>query len=573
MTDFTLFDALPDSSEEALHWQWQDFEPYAEVLRKHNLTPETLGDWLAAWSQLQRLANEVWATWLTRLDRNTQDEEAERAYQAYVADVQPNGQQLSNDLNHKLVASGLMPDGFAVVIRNIKVDMALYRDDNLPLQTEVNQKRQQYGAIIGAQTVMWQGEERTLVQLGRVLQDPDRDQRQAAWQVRHERRMQDREALNNLWLDLFKLRQQIAHNADFDTFREYKWQDSKRFDYTPDDALQFHQAVKEVVVPIMAQIYEQKRQRLGVDTLRPWDLEVDVYGDEPLKPFRNGQELVETGQRIFDQVHPTVGAHFRLMRDNDMLDLENRKNKAPGAYCITFDQRGLPFIFMNSNGTDGNVRTLLHEAGHAFHALQLRYMPYHHTARDPIEFAEVASMAMELLAAPYLLKEQGGFYDEADYHRSRINHLENIIALFPRLTMMDAWQHYLYTHPEAALDPNQCDAKFTALWHDYHVGIDVSGLDDFVAWEWRRVPHFFLHPFYMIEYMLAQLGAIQVWGNAQQDQKQAVDQYLHALTLGYTVTLPRMYAAAGARFAFDVETLRNAMQYVQTAIETHLQQI
>ena len=454
-----------------------------------------------------------------------------------------------------------------IPLRHMRADAALFREENLPLMAEEHKRGNRYDEIIGAQTVVWEGAERTLTQMRPVLQEPDRARREQAWRLMAERQLADREALNALWQEMLALRLRMARNAGFADYRAYRWQQLHRFDYTPADTQAFHRAIEAVAVPAAAQVYEKRRRLLGVDRLRPWDLNVDPFGEAPLQPFTTPDELQAGVAAMFERVDPALGQYFATMRAQKLLDLENRKGKAPGAFCTSLAVRKQPFIFMNAVGTHDDVQTLLHESGHAFHVFETASLPYYPQRDAPLEFDEVASMSMELLAAPYLEAQYGGFYRPQEAARARLAHLEEIIRFWPYMAVVDAFQHWVYENPQAAQDPQACDATWTALWQRFMVGVDWDGLEDVVATGWQRKLHIFQVPFYYVEYGLAQLGAVQVWANALRDQAEAVAAYRRALALGNTAPLPQLYAAAGARFAFDADTLQQAVTLILKQME------
>jgi len=421
--------------------------------------------------------------------------------------------------------------------------------------------------MIGAQSVTWDGQEITLAALSPVYQEQDRARREKAWRLSMTRMLQDREALNELWVQFMDLRGQIAANAGLPDYRAYAWKAMKRFDYTPEDSETFQKAIEEVVVPAAKRLYERRQSRLGVDSLRPWDLAVEPSGASALHPYETISELENTLTTIFDQVDPQLGGYYRTMKSENLLDLDNRKGKAPGGYCTTFPQAERPFIFMNAVGLHNDVQTLLHEGGHAFHAFESFSLPYIHQQDVPMEFAEVASMSMELIASPYLAKSAGGFYSEADAARARVEHLESMIRFWPYMAVVDAFQHWVYTNHQAASNPANCDAKWAELWDRFMQGIDYGGLQAEKETGWHRKLHIFQIPFYYVEYGLAQLGAVQVWGNSLQDQAQAVRDYRKALALGGTATLPQLFSIAGAKFGFDSATVKRAVDLVERTID------
>ncbi len=363
------------------------------------------------------------------------------------------------------------------------------------------------------------------------------------------------------------LRKTIATNAQCDTYRDYRWIQLLRFDYTPENCAEFHDAIQQVVVPAAKQIYEKRRRQMGVDTLRPWDLAVDPLGRAALRPFGDASELGAKCGAMFERVDPQLGEYFGVMRREKLLDLENRKGKAPGGYCTHFAYAGHPFIFMNAVGIHDDVQTMLHEAGHAFHVFETNDLPFAQQKETSMEFAEVASMSMELLAGPYLAKRFGGFYSEADAARARIEHLEENLLFWPYMALVDAFQHWVYTHHEAAANAAECDAKWGELWDRFMVSIDYAGFEDFKVTGWHRKLHIHCYPYYYVEYGLAQLGAVQVWRNSLADRAGAVAAYRKALALGGTASLPALFDAAGAKLALDAPTLQEAVDLMVNTIK------
>jgi oligoendopeptidase F len=370
------------------------------------------------------------------------------------------------------------------------------------------------------------------------------------------------------------LRRQLAANAGFDNYRSFRWQQLLRFDYTPDDCKHFHEAIEQVVTPAVARLYERRRQHLGVEQLRPWDLQgpigyenaVDPPDLPPLHPFDDVSELIEKCDTMFHRVDLKLGDDFSIMRREGLLDLENRKGKAPGGYCTQFAVAKRPFIFMNAVCLHDDVQTLLHEGGHGFHVFESNHLPFYQQRAVGSEIAEVASMSMELLAAPYLSEREGGFYSDADAARARREHLEEMIIFWSYMAVVDAFQHWVYENADEAMVPANCDAQWEVLWRRFMVGVDWSGLEEELKTGWHRKLHIFTVPFYYVEYGLAQLGAAQVWRNALSDQAGAVASYRRALSLGGTRPLPELYAAAGAKFAFDAATLHSAVSLMEELI-------
>jgi oligoendopeptidase F len=561
-----MFDTLPKIGIEALQWTWAQYEPYVQDLRARELTAANVSQWLRDWTRIYDLLYDVYNRLYVQHTLYTTDEEIEKRFLTFVEHVFPPAQIVEQKLKEKLLAAGLEPDGFTLPLKRMRVAAEIFREANVALQVEETKLGTEFDKIIGAQTVEWEGKEITVEQLLPFFQDTDRSVREKAWRLRMERKLQDRAALNELWVKFLELRLQMAKNADEPDFRAYRWKQFNRFDYTPEDCEQFHQAIEAVVVPAVKRLNEKRRQQLKLDALRPWDFENDALGRAPLRPFENAEELEARCEAIFNYVDPKLGEYYAHMRRNNLLDLPNRKGKAPGGYCTSYPTERIPFIFMNAVGIHDDVQTLLHEAGHAFHVYETAHLPYYQQSEYSMEMAEVASMSMELLSAPYLTKDKGGFYTAQEAARARIQHLENMLVFWPYMAVVDAFQHWVYTHPTDALNPANCDAKWGELWSHFKPGVDWSGLEDIRLTGWQRKLHIFQAPFYYVDYGMAQLGAAQVWANSMRDQAGAVAAYRKALALGGTVSIPAFFKAANANFTLDSNTVQRLVDLIEEQI-------
>lgn len=550
------FSTMPDTVDVVADWSWEQYAPFVQEMLDVELTQSNLPHWLAQWTHLFYLVGDRYTALQVATSVNTADAEAEQKLHAFLENILEKAMAVDNQLKEKFLRSGLKaPEGFEVALKIMQTDAEIFREANLPLFTEEQKLSTEYDKIRGAETFMWEGEEKTIPEHIPLLHEHDRSVREKAWRLAHERILQGRDSINELWVKFLNLRQQIALNAGFSSYRDFRWKQFNRFDYTPKDCETFRNAIEEVAVPALARLYEHRRKALGLDTLRPWDTKVDFRGRAPLRPFGEVQTLESKVEAIFHRVDPALGGYVKTMRDEKLLDLGSRKNKAPGGYCTTFALRKRPFIFMNAVGVHDDVQTMLHESGHAFHVFEASRLPYHQQKDYPIEFAEVASMSMELLAALYLTHDQGGFYNEAEAARARIEHLESIIWFWPYMAVVDGFQNWVYTHIEDAKDPANCDARWSELWDRFIPVEDWSGLEAIKVTGWHRKLHIHTIPFYYVEYGLARMGAVQVWRNSLTDHAKAVRDYRHALSLGYTVSLPELFQAAGAKFAFDAKTL------------------
>lgn len=564
-----MFRPLPENATEFLDWRWSQIEPFYHELSTRSIDESSVTGWLLDWTRLNQLIYESHERLMVATTVDTTDKDAERRYQSFLDEILPRSEAGEQKLKEVLLTSGLEPAGFEIPLRNMRAEADLFRKENLPLLSTELKMMTEYDKITGAQTIEWEGEEITIRQLLPVLQDLHRNRRERAWRMCIDRQMADREAINELWVKFLNLRLQLADNAGMPDYRSYRWQQLLRFAYTAEDCLQFHKAIEDIVVPAAYRIYEKRRSRLGLDSLRPWDLDVDPMGLQPLKPFENVEELESKTAAIFQQVDPQLGAYFEIMRQENLLDLDNRKGKAPGGYCSDFPVAKRPFIFTNAVGLDDDVRTLLHEGGHAFHFFEMIHLPFFQQLNMPLEFAEVASTSMEYLAYPYLTEDKGGFYSFQDAARACQAHLEMSLLFWPYMAVVDAFQHWVYENPEEAAVPANCDVQWGHLWDRFMVGIDWKGLEGEKVTGWHRKLHIHMDPFYYIEYGLAQLGAVLVWRNALVDQTAAVADYRRALSLGGTVALPELYAAVGAKFTFDAATLKEAVDLMEGKIEAY----
>ncbi len=555
--------SLPVRATEMLDWSWPQFEPHYAELAGRGLSAGNVETFLTDWNRLRERLDEVVTRLAIAKDVNTADKEAEQRFNRFLEEIYPKSQEAEQRLKTRLLDSGLAPAGFELPLRKMKTDAALFREANLPLQVEAAKLCTEYSKVTGSQTVQWEGKEVTVTQLRPVFQETNRDRREKAWRLAAKRQLGDRAALNELWRKLLKLRCQMAANAGFADYRAFRWQEMFRFDYTADDCKQFHQAIEAAAVPAATRIYQRRGRQLGLEVLRPWDLDVDPQGRPALTPFQDTRQFTAGVHTILQKVDSRLGGYFETMMAEQLLDLENRNNKAPGGYCATLDTVKRPFIFMNAVGLHGDVMTLIHESGHACHSFEASRLPYHQQRQVGLEFAEVASMGMELLAAPYFAKAAGGFYTEAEAGRALAENLEKDVLFWPYMAVVDGFQHWVYENPQAAMEPANCDRQWTGLWHRFMAGVDWTGFEDVLETGWHRKLHIFMEPFYYVEYGLAQLGAAQVWANALKNQSAAVAAYRKALALGGTKSLPELYAAAGAKFSFDSGTLSMVVNLIE----------
>ncbi|MDW8110565.1 MAG: M3 family oligoendopeptidase [Candidatus Bipolaricaulota bacterium] len=544
---------------------WAQIEPLLDELeRRSPKNGQELEQLLLDFSELASAIYEEGAVRRIRMTCQTDNEEYKKAFLHFVENIEPKLKPRLHQFRVKYVQTAArkeLPQARYLVFDRSTVNaVELFREENVPLETEATKLGQKYQTISGAQTVHFDGREQTLQQMAKYLEETDRTLRQSAWEKSEERRLQDRDALNALYDELIEIRQQIARNAGFANYRDYVFRARERFEYTPEDCFRYHQAVERHIVPLMRQLQRERQEKLGLKELRPWDLSVDVEGRPPLRPFGNAQQLIDGCQKIFSQLDSELAEQFRQMAELNLFDLESRKGKAPGGYQATLAERRLPFIFMNAVGRDGDLRTMLHESGHAFHTMATRqehFWPYRHA---PTEFAEVASMSMELLSKPYWTV----FYTEDEAQRSSQEHLRGIVSLLAWVATIDAFQHWIYTHPRHTV------AEREAYWLELRRrfgGIESwAGYEDAQKNFWQRQLHLYLYPFYYIEYGIAQLGALQLYARAKSDPREALTAYKRALALGGSRPLPELFKAAELKFDFGEETVKRAAELLRAEL-------
>jgi oligoendopeptidase F len=548
--------------------EWSQIEPLFQNLEARGPNCASVADfedWLLRMSELNASLDEEASKRYIAMTCHTEDAEAEKAYLHFVENVQPQikiGQfKLAQIYAGHALRKALPQHRYEVFDRDTKTQVELFREENVALETEEAKLGQQYQKLTGGLMVRFQGAEKTLVQMGRYLEETERPLRQEAWELVARRRLQEAARFEDTFDELVRLRTQMAKNAGFDNYRDYAFRKLGRFDYTPEDCHNFHEAVELEVVPLMRQLHAERKQQLGLDDLRPWDLSVDVLSRPPLRPFDRVDEMVTRSREIFEELDPELGAGFGRMQELRLLDLANRKGKAPGGYQSTLAESRLPFIFMNAVGIQRDVETILHEAGHAFHALATREEDLFLYRNPPIEICEVASMSMELLGNQYIEK----FYAAPEAKRARRTHLETIVTIFPWIATVDAFQHWIYTHP------NHTRGERTAAWIElmdrFGGDVDWSGYEAERAHLWHRQLHIFLNAFYYIEYGIAQLGALQVWANAKRAPAPALAAYKEALRLGGSRPLPELFTAAGCKFEFSRKTVAPLLKLVRDELE------
>lgn len=546
---------------------WNQVLPLFDRLEAAAAASRTLAEfeqWILDWGEVSAALDEESSKRYITMTCHTDDAEAEKAYLHFVEHIDPQTKPRQFKLSEIFLAHPLraqLPQArYEVFDRNSRLHVELYRPENVPLETEEAKLGQQYQKLSGSLTVNFRGEEKTLVQMGRYLEEPDRALRQEAWELVAQRRLQEAAKCEENFEALLALREQIARNAGFPNYLQYAFRARGRFDYTPEDCRIFHDAIESEVMPVLRALQRERRERLGLPALRPWDLSVDPLNRPPLRPFDEVGKMVSGSQEIFDKLEGWLSEGFATMTRLGLLDLANRKGKAPGGYQSTLAETRLPFIFMNAVGLQRDVETMLHEAGHAFHTLAAKAENLYAYRSAPIEFCEVASMSMELLGNEFLEV----FYAPAEANRARRTHLEGIMGIFPWIATVDAFQHWIYSHPGHTRAART--AAWLALMDRFGGTTDWSGHEDARANLWHRQLHIFLYPFYYVEYGIAQLGALQVWANSKRDKVKALADYRAGLALGGSRPLPELFGAAGCHFEFSRKTVQPLVALVQSEL-------
>jgi len=546
---------------------WSSIESWFAQLESRPLdTVEQAEHWLKDRSELLDVIGEEGSLRYIRMTCDTENKELEKAYFHFLEEISENEKAADDRLKRRFLASpsvsNLPSERYSIMVRSLQNDVDLFREANIPLETEESKLSQGYQKLMGSLMVQFEGREQTMQQMGRYLEDPSRELRESAWKAMVGRRLAEKESLQKIFNQLLQVRTQISTNAGFSCYRDYAFRHLERFDYSPQDCFRFHEGVEAAVVPLVRRIEEQRARDLGVEKLRPWDLSVDPKSRPALRPFTEVGDLVEGCLKIAHQVNPQFGSFIKAMRDLELLNLDSRKGKAPGGYQSSLTEARLPFIFMNAVGLDGDVRTLLHESGHAFHVFATQQEALGHYRHAPIEFCEVASMSMELLGSEFL----SVFYQkDEDLRRSRKKHLEGVLDILPWIARVDAFQHWIYTNPGHS---NQEREEHWLSLHRRFGGIeDWSGFEEARRSSWHRQLHIFELPFYYIEYAIAQLGALQVWMNSKRDFRKAVADYWSALQLGGSRALPDLFRSAHIKFDFGPATLGPLMDAVGEELE------
>tara|TARA_Y100001970_G_scaffold212394_1_gene259399 strand:- start:12279 stop:13985 length:1707 start_codon:yes stop_codon:yes gene_type:complete len=558
---------VPDDFDATI---WENIKPLADNLMERELNCSSCIEGLISdSSELAEHISETGALLYIGMTCDTESEEKRESFLDFMSNIRPKLSEFSDALNRRIVNHSSvddLPSRYDLMLRGMRTDVEIFRKENIPLgvrQTELVTEAQ---TINGAMTVEFEGEERTFPQMSKYLESNDRSLRQAAWMSMSARRMEDSERLSEIFDELISIRHQMATNAGFESYTQYMFRAMHRFDYTIEDCLEFHESVESVCMPILKRINKDRRDGLGIGELSPWDVNEkggsgpDIHGRDPLRPFETVDEMVEKLSEMFHEISSDLGGKFDKLVEMDTLDLDTRKGKAPGGYQYYLEKSRVPFIFMNAAGLQGDLETMIHEAGHAFHSLYCGHLELIDERDYPIEFAEVASMSMELLTQPWWDK----FYESEEADRARRAHLEGVAFLLPWIATIDSFQHWIYSNPGHSREERS--EVWLSIRDKFGSEMDWTGHTDFRELSWQQQGHLFGVPFYYIEYGIAQLGSLQLWKTQMSDPQKALDDYANAMSLGNTRTLPELFSAADLELGFDEGHFMSLLETVETAL-------
>ena len=546
---------------------WNTLQVFYDSLVERKLESKAgYQQWLVDKSELESVISEDFAWRYIRMTCDTQDENKQNDYKFFVENIQPQLATYEDKLNHLTLKYHrqwpLNEPGYDIMIRGIEESVKIFREENVGINTEIQLKEADYQAITGSMTVQIDQEEMTLQKAATFLQNTDRTIRENAWKKISDRRYKDHALLDQNFSEMLQLRNQVAHNANFSNFRDYMFSAMGRFDYTPQDCFDFHQAIEKTVVPLAGLFEKKRKEDLKLAGYRPWDTQVDTSGKAALRPFEGGDDLLDKSEKCFENISPLFRDYLKIMRDMGHFDVVSRKGKAPGGYNYPLEETGVPFIFMNATHTVRDMVTIVHEGGHAIHSFETRDLPINAYRNPPMEVAELASMAMELISMEHW---DAYFENPEDLKRAKKEHLTDIISTLPWIATVDSFQHWIYENPEHSLEERSRQWMETLDRFGTAV-IDWSGLENYRKYSWQKQLHIFEVPFYYIEYGMAQLGAISVWRNYKKNPSEGLNQYLAALRLGYTRNIKEIYKTAGIKFDFSEAYISELMGFVHAEI-------
>ena len=547
---------------------WDDLKSYFDILiRREILSKDDLVTLITHYSELISVFEESYAWSYINMSCHTDNEDYVKKYEKFASVIEPEFSKAANAITKKIVTNSqfnqLDSARFGQLSKLFNRELDMFRDKNVPLNAELAKLSSQYDQVAGGLTANIDGEDLPMPIAGTRLLSSDRKVRKNAWLAIQESRFAKKEEFDVLYSKMVKLRHQVAINTGYDNFRDYQHDNLHRFDYSPVDALEFHNSVEMCVKPLALSIHKKHCIKLGLDfsDYRPWDGSGEQEGQAPLKPFKGAEELTAKAIDIFSVLNFNFGENLKAMDKNNLFDLDSRKGKSPGGYNYPLEVTGMPFIFMNAAGTQQDVTTMMHEGGHAMHTFLCNEEPLVQYRETPMEMAETASMSMELMTSPYWNK----FYNEEDHIRARREHLEGIITFFPWCATVDAMQHWVYLNPEHTVE--QRDNHFVNLTKRFGSCINWDGYAQYQRNSWQRQGHIFGAPFYYIEYGIAQLGALQVYRNFVKDNDAGLDGYIKGLKMGNSKPMPEVWKNMGIKFDFSADTIKDLMEFVQEELD------
>lgn len=551
-------------SEHLVIDSWIKLAPYFDdlITRKIESVRE-LENWLIDRSELEAVLEEELAWRYIKMNIDTTNEELANSFSFFVTEIEPKIAPYINEFNIKLINNTIInqldQSNYFIYLRGIQNQIKLFREINIPLNAKLQEDAQKYGAISAEMTIAYEGQELTLQQASNYLKNTDRRVRENVFELIDARRLQDENNLNKLYTELIALRHKVAQNADFENYRDYRFVSLGRFDYDKQDCFDFHDAIAQVVVPVTHMFDVKRKKLLGLSMLKPWDMAVDPFGKPALKPFETGQELLDKTIVIFNRINPYFGACLSTMKEMNYIDLESKQGKAPGGFNYPLHEMGVPFIFMNSVGSQRDLVTMVHEGGHAIHSFLTRDLLLTGFKDMPSEVAELASMSMELITMDYWDE----FYkDKQELKRAKKEQLEKSLETLNWVAAIDKFQHWVYENPTHSI--NQRYLTWKNIMSEFGSNqVDWSENELSLATLWQKQLHLFEVPFYYIEYGMAQLGAIAVWRNYKNNPEKAIEQYMNALKLGYTKSIKEIYLAAGIEFNFTRKYVQELVNFVQ----------
>ena len=547
--------------------EWSDLAPFFLDLEQRKISSEKeLETWLENRSELDSILEEEMAWRYIKSTCDTTNKELSDKFEYFVSKIEPEISKKSNILDKKLANSEFfnkLDDTFLILKRGLKNKIELFREENVPLFAELQKEEQEYGAIAAKMTIEYKGETLTLHKAANFLKDTDRTVREEVYTLINSRRLEDKDSLNTLLTKLIEKRNKVAKNAGFNNYRDYMHKALDRFDYSVNDVLKFQDTIQKTVTPIIEELHKKRLTKLGFNSLKPYDLEVDIDLKPPLKPFNTGKELADKSIEVFTKLKPIYGDFLYTMKELGYLDLDAREGKAPGGFNYPLYESNVPFIFTNATGNLRDLETMMHEGGHAIHSFLSSNIKLVDFKNLPSEVAELASMSMELISMDYW---NIFFKTEEELKRAKLSQLAGVMSVLPWVATVDKFQHWLYLNPNHTNEERE--TEWTKIFEQFGSKvIDWKGTETYKANSWQKQLHIFEVPFYYIEYAISQLGAIAIWRNYKQNPEKALQQYEDALKLGYSVTIPEIYKTAGIEFNFSENYIKELMDFVKLEIE------